>query len=78
MKKIEQKVLNVIKVIIVVCVLYNICILLNDEYDGDESDLDGDDLSDDGGDFELVSDMRNVMKDYVWNNFQNVKILCFV
>ena len=33
-----------------------------------ESDSDGDDSSDDGGDFEPASDMRNAMKDYVWNN----------
>ena len=68
MKKIEQKVPNVNIATIAACVLHNICILLNDEYDVDESDLDGDDSSDDGRDFEPASDMRNAMKDYVWNN----------
>ena len=68
MKKIEQKMPNVNIATIAACVLHNICILLNDEYDVDESDSDGDDSSDDGRDFEPASDMRNAMKDYVWNN----------
>lgn len=41
---------------------------MNDEYDVDQSVSNGDDSSDEGGDFEPASHMRSAMKDYVWNN----------
>lgn len=56
------------KIVIVVCVLYNICIERGDLYDVDNSDLD-DSFDDDGeGRNEIGNNIWDILKDYVWEN----------
>lgn len=56
------------KIVIVVCVLYNICIERGDLYDVDDSDLD-DSFDDDGeGRNEIGNNIWDILKDYVWEN----------
>ena len=57
------------KTVVASCVLHNICMERGDLYD---DDCDSDDDSDDGDDdrivFETGNDVRDALKDFVWDN----------
>ena len=70
LKKIEQKTTTLKKTVIAACVLHNICIERGDLHDADDSDSDDGSDDDNGGRnaFETGNDIRDTLKDYVWEN----------
>ena len=70
MKKIEQETSTLTKTVVASCVLHNICIERGDSFD---DDCDSDDDSDDSDEdmrivFETGTDVRDALKDFVWDN----------
>ena len=70
LKKIEQKTTTLKKTVIAACVLHNICIERGDLHDADDSDSDDGSDDDNGGRnaFETGNNIRDTLKDYVWEN----------
>ena len=69
MKKIEQKTSTLTKTVVALCVLQNICIERGDFYDDDcDSDDDSNDEDKDRIVFETGTDVRDALKDFVWEN----------
>ena len=69
MKKIEQKTSTLTKTVVASCVLHNICIGRGDLYDDDcDSDDDSHDEDEDRIVFETGTDVRDALKDFVWEN----------
>ena len=69
MKKIEQKTSTLTKTVVASCVLHNICIERGDLYDDDcDSDDDSHDEDEDRIVFETGTDVRDALKDFVWEN----------
>ena len=69
MKNIEQKTSTLTKTVVASCVLHNICIERGDLYDDDcDSDDDSDDEDEERIVFETGTDVRDALKDFVWDN----------
>ena len=69
LKKIEQQTQMLTKTVVASCVLHNICIERGDFYDDDcYSDDDSDDEDEDRIVFETGPDVRDALKDFVWEN----------
>ena len=68
LKTMEQKTITLKKTVIAACDLHNICIERGDLHDADDSD--SDDSSDDDGEGrnETGNNIRDILKDYVWEN----------
>ena len=68
-EKIEQKTSTLTKTVVASCVLHNICIERGDLYDDDcDSDDDSHDEDEDRIVFETGTDVRDALKDFVWEN----------
>ena len=70
LKKIEQKKTTLKRTVIAACVLCNIHIERGDLHDADDSDSDYGSDDDNGGRnaFETGNNIRDTLKDYVWEN----------
>ena len=70
LKKIEQKTTTLKRTVIAACVLHNIRIERGDLHDADDSDSDDGSDDDNGGRnaFETGNNIRDTLKDYVWEN----------
>ena len=62
LKTIEQKTTTLKKTVIAACVSHNICIEANDSDSDDSSDGDSE------GRIETGNNIRDILKDYVWEN----------
>ena len=68
LKTIEQKTTTLKKTVIAACVLHNICIERGDLHEADDSDSDDSSDDDSEGRNETGNNIRDILKDYVWEN----------
>ena len=68
LKTIEQKTITLKKTVIAACVLHNICIERDDLHEANDSDSDDSSGDDSEGRNETGNNIRDILKDYVWEN----------
>ena len=68
LKTIEQKTTTLKKTVIAAYVLHNICIERGDLHEANDSDSDDSSDDDSEGRNETVNNIRDILKDYVWEN----------
>ena len=68
LKTIEQKTTTLKKTVIAACVSHNICIERGDLHEANDSDSDDSSGDDSEGRNETGNNIRDILKDYVWEN----------
>ena len=68
LKTIEQKTTTLKKTVIAARVLHNICIERGDLHEANDSDSDDSSDGDSEGRIETGNNIRDILKDYVWEN----------